>query len=140
MQRARYGLLPPLAVAAASVVAVTVVALVDPHEPGHFPSCPILAVTGRWCPGCGSMRAVHDLAHGRVIEAVDHNVLAMLAVPWLVLAWGLWALTAAGRRPSPRLVRLTGRGAAPWVVPALLGVVLGFAVLRNLPWFSLLAP
>jgi hypothetical protein len=127
-------------VAAASVVAVTVVALVDPHEPGHYPSCPVLAVTGRWCPGCGSMRAVHDLAHGRVLEAADHNVLSVLAIPYLVLAWALWAYSAAGRRPSARLVRLTGRGAAPWVVPALLVVVIGFAVLRNLPWFGLLAP
>lgn len=140
MRRAWRGLLPPLAVATAATVATAVVALVDPNEPGHYPTCPFLALTGRWCPGCGSMRAVHDLAHGRVLEAADHNVLAVLAVPWLVLAWALWTLTTTGRRPSPRLVRLTGRGAAPWVVPTLLVVVIVFAVLRNLPWFGVLAP
>lgn len=140
MRRAWHGLLPPLAVATAAAVATAVVALVDPDEPGHYPTCPFLALTGRWCPGCGSLRAVHDLAHGRVLEAADHNVLTVLAVPYVVLGWGLWMLTATGRQPPPGLVRLTGRGAAAWVVPALLVVVLGFAVLRNLPGFGLLAP
>ena len=39
-------------------------------SPGHYPTCPFLAITGWYCPGCGSLRAVHDLLHGDLAGAV----------------------------------------------------------------------
>ncbi|HUR01778.1 MAG TPA: DUF2752 domain-containing protein [Nonomuraea sp.] len=122
----------PLGVLAAGVGAVAVVATVDPEQPGHYPTCPFLSVTGWWCPGCGSLRAVHALAHGDVATAVDRNVLLVLTVPVFLVAWGAWL-----RR------RLTGRPPRAVPVPALwliLATVGAFWVLRNLPAGSWLAP
>ena len=113
---------PGLVLAAAAAV-TTLVAVVDPHEPGHYPTCPFLAVTGYYCPGCGSLRALHDLAHGDVAGALARNPLMVLAAGGLLVAFVLWA------RRLWRGVPVT------WVAPprllyALLTLVLGFWVLR----------
>jgi hypothetical protein len=123
----------PAAALAAAAAAVGVVAVVDPNEPGHYPACPFLSLTGWYCPGCGSLRAVHALAHGDVGEAVARNPLAVACVPLLVTLFVLWT-----RR------RLTGR-ARTWAAPAawinaLLALVIAFWVLRNLEPFAWLAP
>ena len=34
-----------------------VVAVLDPNEPGHYPTCPFLRLTGLGVPGCGSLAA-----------------------------------------------------------------------------------
>lgn len=126
-------LLAPAAAAIASAAGFAVVALVDPNKPGVYPTCPFLAVTGHWCPGCGSLRAMHALASGDVGTAFGLNVLTVSAVPLLAFLWWRWA-----RR------RWTGAPAPPLVHPAylwlLFGVVLVFWVVRNLPFASALAP
>lgn len=117
-----------------AAAAVTLVATVDPNEAGHYPTCPFLAVTGLFCPGCGSMRAVHALAYGDVAAAVLLNPFAVAAAAYL-LAW--WVT---------RLVRLTGRSAPslstsrPGFVWVLMGLLVVFGVLRNLPGLDWLAP
>lgn len=123
----------PAGVAAGALAAVVVVAVVDPNEPGHYPTCPFLAVTGLFCPGCGSLRAVHALARGDVALAVSLNVLTVLAVLPLVLGWAAWL------RRSLRGAQRTSVLPAP-AIWALLVVVCGFAVLRNLPIGAALAP
>jgi len=123
----------PLGVAALAVAAVGVVAVVDPNEAGHYPTCPFLALTGLACPGCGSLRAVHALAHGDVGTALGLNLLTVLAVVPLVVIWARWLVrsrTGASRRtvaPAPLL----------W---GMLVLVVAFGVLRNLPAFAWLAP
>lgn len=109
---------------------------VDPHRPGAYPLCPFHAATGLWCPGCGSLRAMNDLLHGRVAEAAGHNVLAMLAVP-LVVVLLLEIVFASRSRPVAR----SRRPVAPSWSPAAVGaVLLLWWVARNLPPFSALAP
>lgn len=123
----------PLATAALAGVAVGVVALVDPNEPGHYPTCPFLALTGLYCPGCGSLRAVHALTNGDVTTAVGLNVLTVLAVVALSVVWARWV-----RRSwtgSPR----TAVAPAAWIW-SMLVVVVVFAVLRNVPIGAALAP
>lgn len=124
----------PLAVLAAAAVAVGGLAVVDPEQPGHYPSCPFLTATGWWCPGCGSLRAVHALTQGDLGTAIDRNVLTVLAVPALLIAWAAWL-----RRS------LTGRPRSRWAAPpvalwGLLATVVVFWVLRNVPAGSWLAP
>jgi hypothetical protein len=123
----------PLAVAAGAAAAVTWVGAVDPERPGHYPTCPFLSLTGLWCPGCGSLRAVHALAHGDLSTAVSRNVLTVAAIPLLIGLWAGWA-------------RRTWTGSAlrdlahPAVLWSLLAGVVAFWVLRNLPVGSWLAP
>lgn len=81
----------PLAVGAAVLASTVVVALVDPNEPGHYPLCPTKYLLGLDCPGCGGLRAVHALATGDVVGAVDHNAfVVLLLLPFAVILWLAW--------------------------------------------------
>ncbi len=101
-------------------------AVVDPVSCRLFPRCLLHAVTGLHCPGCGTMRALHELAHGHWLAAIRLNALTVLALPALGALW-----------VSGRLDRLK-----PVWIWTLLVVVVAFGVLRNLPWYpwTLLAP
>lgn len=123
----------PAAVAAAAAATVAYVGAVDPNEPGHYPTCPFLAVTGLFCPGCGSLRAVHALAHGDVAAAASSNLLAVLAVVPLAVIWLGWVRRSWRGIPRDSV-------APPLVLWALLGLVVVFAVVRNLPLGAALAP
>lgn len=130
----RRGVLSFAATTAAAVAAVSTVALVSPEEPGHYPTCPFLAVTGWFCPGCGSLRAVHALAHGDLATAWDRNPLAVVLLPLVLVAWVAWGLRLAGRRAwHPTRIR------AGWIW-ALLVVVLAYWIARNLPGWDWLSP
>ncbi|MFC5379551.1 DUF2752 domain-containing protein, partial [Aquipuribacter nitratireducens] len=125
--------LGPLAVAAGAAGALTVLQVLDPNEPGHYPTCPFLAVTGLWCPGCGSLRMLHALGGGDLRTALDLNALALLLLPVLVGYWVAWAVRTVTGRPRGRPLH------AAWVW-AFLAVVTVWSVLRNLPGLELLAP
>lgn len=121
-----------LVTGAVLLAALILVAAVDPHTTGRYPVCPWLAMTGTWCPGCGGLRAVHDLTHGQVAAAVGENLLVVALVPVLAL-W--WLSTRFGARSGrPRMVLST-----PSVLVGAV-VALTFAVLRNLPIGAALAP
>jgi hypothetical protein len=123
----------PVLVAGSALAALAWVGSVDPNEPGHYPTCPFLAVTGWFCPGCGSLRALHALAHGDLRAALARNPLMVLTVPMLVAWWTAWLVREVRRRPR--------RWAAPaWTIWGLLVLVLAFAVARNLPGATFLAP
>jgi hypothetical protein len=123
----------PALVAASAAAALAWVGTVDPNEPGHYPTCPFLAVTGWFCPGCGSLRALHALVHGDLRSALARNPLMVITVPALALWWAAWLVRAVRQRSR--------RWAAPaWSIWALLVVVLVFAVARNVPGAELLAP
>ena len=106
----------------------------DPHESGSWGLCPFHALTGAWCPGCGSLRAVNDLTHGDVIAAASSNLLFVLALPVLAFLWGDWL------RHSWAGTRRVSAGLSAPVVWLLLAPVLVFSVVRNLPFGSWLAP
>ncbi|WP_243718432.1 DUF2752 domain-containing protein [Actinomadura sp. KC06] len=126
-------LLRPGAVLAAAVAAVSYVAAVDPNEDGHYPTCPFLSVTGLQCPGCGSMRTVHALAHGRIDDAVGLNVLAVAAIPLMAFFWLRWARARALDRP------VRTKASHPALIWALFGTIMLFWLVRNLPFGSFLA-
>ncbi|WP_283133540.1 DUF2752 domain-containing protein [Rhizohabitans arisaemae] len=127
-------LLAPLGVAALSASVVTFVGLVDPNEPGHYPTCPFLWITGLYCPGCGTLRGIHALAQLDVPAALGLNPLMVLTVPFLLFWWGRWTLRSWQGRP----VRTTL--AHPAVIWGFLALVIVFWVVRNLPFGEFLAP
>lgn len=132
-QRWSHTLLGPAVTLAAATGGMAVLQVADPNTPGHYPTCPFLAVTGLFCPGCGSMRMLHDLGAGDLVGAFWMNPLAFVLLPVLAGYWLSWAHRAAtgARRGAPL--------AGP-VVWAFLVVVVVFGVLRNLPGLELLAP
>ena len=143
----------PLAVAGVLVAAAGYLAAVDPARPGHYPGCPFFALTGKYCPGCGGLRAIHDLTHGDILAALSSNAVVTLAVPVVIVLWFQWVLRLAAPEdcpPMPQRDRSDTPGPGPKVpipsgirvwgpVALAIGLIL-FGVLRNLPGFSGLAP
>lgn len=129
----RAALSAPLLTLAATASATALVAVRSPEESGHYPTCPFLAITGWWCPGCGSMRAVHALAHGDVGTAIDRNVLTVAAIPVALAAWVLWVKRSLHPTGRP------ARGVPSTVVWSVLLLVAAFGVFRNTgagEWFA----
>ena len=116
----------PLAASAVLAAGTVYTALADPYRAGFFPPCLFLAASGHWCPGCGGLRAVHELTHGDVNAALGMNpVVVLLIVPAGVALLVAWLRTAwrGGRAPRIPLTLAIG-------IPVMLGV---FWVLRNIP-------
>ncbi|WP_431958283.1 DUF2752 domain-containing protein [Nocardia lijiangensis] len=125
--------LPALA-AGAAVGAVVLLHFRDPHVEGSYGICPVYGLTGLYCPGCGGMRAVHNLTDGRLLDSLHSNLLAIPLLLAFAVYLGDWAVRAwRGERPRvPDLPR-----PFMWTVLALFVV---YSVLRNTPWGSWLAP
>ena len=122
-------LVGPVATAVGVIAATSVIRVVDPNEPGHYPMCPTLAILGIDCPGCGGLRATHALAHGDIATALDHNALFVVMVPLLIGLWVMWMYRAwTGVTPVLTRKREIIARTAPII---LLIVVMVFAVVRN---------
>ncbi|GGS22459.1 DUF2752 domain-containing protein [Streptomyces griseoviridis] len=131
--RAAARLAVPAGLLAAVAGAFAYVGAVDPNEPGHYPVCPLLRVTGVWCPGCGGLRSAHAVVHGDLLTALHANALAVVGYAALAALWTVWVVRAARGRPF----RV---GLAPAHLWTLGAVVLVFTVVRNLPFGGLLHP
>ena len=122
--------------AAAAVAGACLIYLVDPREPGNYPRCWFLYLTGCYCPGCGALRSMHQLLHGDIVSALGYNPYVMLLLPALLYYFGSRGLAAYGvrRLRRPRL--------SATKIRILLAAIIAFWVLRNLPFepFSILAP
>ena len=66
----------------------------DPSS-DDFLSCSFYRLTGLYCTGCGTTRALHALLHGRVLQAMRFNGFMLL---WLPLPmYSLFAYWQIGR-------------------------------------------
>ena len=108
----------------------------NPEEQGLYPVCPFYFLTGLHCPGCGTLRALHQLLNGNILAALGYNPFSMLALPFIGYAFlsALLVTTWGKRLPSPFI--------HPALIWALLVAVLAFWALRNVPVFpfAVLAP
>lgn len=55
----------------------------DPANSSFFPRCVIYQFTGIKCPGCGLQRALHQMLHLNLLEAIRYNFFLVLAIPLL---------------------------------------------------------
>ena len=123
-----------LALAATPCVVLLLVR--NPEDSGLFPPCPFLALTGYHCPGCGTLRALHQLLNGHLFTAIDYNPLTVFFLPFLAYAFLAAVVGGIGGSKFPTVFIPAG-----WIWTLLVAVI-AFGVLRNLPVspFSLLAP
>ena len=129
-RRSRLSLRPLAAISFLSLAAAgAILFFFDPAHYDFYPSCIFRSITGLNCPGCGSLRAIHELLHGDIIAAARLNLLLVLSVPV-----GLWLATQRG------VAWLRGEPVSLDINPAWLwtfvGVAVVFTVVRNLPGFA----
>jgi len=108
--------------------AVAVLFVFDPSTAGFYPICPLHAMTGLQCPGCGGLRAVHQLSPGHIAAAWRLNPFVICLLPvafWLGMREAVWIFT---RREWPGLVT------RPIFGLLLAGALLVFGIVRNLPF------
>lgn len=126
--------------AAAAVAGVAggagLVAYFDPTQEHFFPVCPLYALTGFACPGCGLTRGFHALFHGDILTALHFNVL----IPIWTVIFGVAFISLA-------LFAVRGQGISfnklsPNWLWVFLGMLMIFGVVRNIPAypFTLLFP
>jgi hypothetical protein len=123
----------PVGVLGAVVAAFAYVGTVDPNEPGHYPACPLLRLTGVFCPGCGGLRSAHAFIHGDFTTALGANALAVAGYGLFAALWTLWAVRAA----RGRSLRIDLGTAQLYGIGALIAV---FTLVRNLPFGAWLHP
>lgn len=123
---------PPLGRRRSTLLAVgalagcALLALADPDDGGPYPTCPTRALLGLDCPACGTLRGVHAALRGRVGEALDHNLLLLVALPVAALTWVSWLTEAlVGRAVHLRW--------PPWALPGAIVLAAAFGLARNLP-------
>jgi len=115
----------PFAVSAVAVVGSAYAAIRNPFAETLFPPCALLETTGLACPACGATRATHLLLHGDIAGALDYNALLVIALPLFAFALIRWWVGASRQWPST------------WTKAraiAVFAVVLGWGIVRNLPF------
>ncbi len=126
-----YVVLAVLAVASLSLVLYSF----DPTQNSFYPVCFFHRATGLLCPGCGSLRAMHQLLHGHVFTALRDNLIMMLT---LVIA-GVFGLRHGWLKLQSKPATLNVQPVWIWT-----GVITFFifGIVRNLPAqpFALLRP
>jgi uncharacterized protein DUF2752 len=101
----------------------------NPAQFGFYPACLFYKMTGLLCPGCGALRATHQLLHGHIAAAFHFNALLISSLP--LAAYG--CIRAARERAANKPVLAWIRPNWLWLGLAILIV---FAILRNLPGAS----
>jgi len=122
----------PLAIIGGGVVLF----FLNPSEHSFFPKCALYMATGFSCPGCGSTRALYQLTHGDVLEAMRLNPVLMALITLGITDYVRFVVSVIRGNPFQTLFgRLK-------LIGALMGVMLVYGVIRNLPWplFESLAP
>lgn len=104
-----------------------VVGFFNPSTEKFFPACPLLAMTGYACSGCGLTRGFHHLFHGNFLEALSFNLLIPVYVAlFLYMIFYLLSVVFRGRGFGFRI-------ATPVTLAVFLAVALLFGVVRNIP-------
>lgn len=118
------------------VLATVILYYFNPADSQLYPSSPFRTLTGLYCPGCGSLRGIHQLLHGHFLAALDLNPLMVLTAPYLIYSFISYTSSVILGTTIPQVYIKSA-----WI-KLFLKVVLAYWVLRNIPFapFNWLAP
>lgn len=107
----------------------------DPRQYHFYPVCLFYRTTGLLCPGCGALRALHQLLHGHLAAAFRFNPMLVVSLPFLFWFGARFSLQKARNQQ-------VNIGVCPFWLWLGLAAVLVVSLLRNLPGepFALLRP
>lgn len=90
-----------------------------------------------YCCGCGATRALEDLMHFRILEALDHNVFFVISLPFIVYYFFKEYVRIATGRDIIPFIKININGAI-----IILTIIILFGIVRNIPFypFTILAP
>jgi hypothetical protein len=101
----------------------------NPAQHDFYPICTFYKTTGLLCPGCGTLRAMHQLLHGHIEAAFRFNALIVSSLPLIALGCVQAARNRAANKPALGWIRPN------WLWAGLVILVI-FGVLRNFPGAS----
>ena len=90
--------------------------------------CPVKAITGLDCPGCGITRMFVALFHGNIYQAFRYNPLVFIELQKLLILIILYN----HKKEYRKVINII------FIILVVITIVYG--VLRNIPMFYLLAP
>ena len=112
----------------AALIGAAALFLFDPSQYGFYPRCFFKMASGLDCPGCGGLRATHQLLHGDIRAAFALNPLFIMLIPVGTFFAVRAIVERFTRKKWPRLLSTT---TMIWTAAT---VVIAFGILRNLPW------
>lgn len=108
----------------------------NPTEVNFFPPCFFREITGFYCPGCGSTRAIHSLLNLNIKQAFRYNMLMFILLPYIVYELTAIVLKVLFNKEIPR-TPMSGR-----IIYTLLITIILYWIFRNIDIdpFKILAP
>ncbi|MCY7422756.1 MAG: DUF2752 domain-containing protein [Chitinophagaceae bacterium] len=104
--------------------------LFDARKTTWLPQCPFHLLTGFYCPGCGSQRALSSILHGEFLQALRFNVLLIASLPLLMYSATVMIVNkTTGNHIVQKFFYSASFGRIVLIV------ILAFWFLRNLPFF-----
>ena len=103
--------------------------ILDPSEYDLFPRCIFYTLTGYYCPGCGSQRAIHCLLHLDLPGVIKNNILFLPAALMILYHYSRQILNKKLIKKLPDILYMKN---TPWIIFV---IVMIFWLLRNLSFY-----
>lgn len=97
--------------------------------------CMFHQITGLYCSGCGASRALRSILHFDFYRALRYNAIFTVLLPFLAVYFGALGISYIrfGKDRISGKISMT----PVWVI---ISVAILYGILRNIPFFSFLAP
>lgn len=90
--------------------------------------CIFNKLTGLYCPGCGATRTIISLIKLNFYQALRYNAIITIFIPsTIIFTCYKYIFNRDAKVPN-------------WVWYVLLAITLAYGIMRNIPYFSFLAP
>ena len=118
------------------VPVVLVLLSLSPWLGEKMPDCLFYEETGLFCPGCGATRSALALNEGHWLDAIQNTALFVVGL----LLGSIWILLAAAGEKFPTVKVLYLFRFRLWILWGILGALVLFTLLRNIPAMEFLRP